>query len=104
VQRSPFGPMRDAWASSISNLQAPVVPVIEWPVERARRHGLSYPTDPRAALAGKIVGLLEGGPQSSTWLAKRLNVDEHVVVRGLCQLRQDGDVVLTLRKLWRLTA
>lgn len=96
--------MRDAWVSSISNLQAPVVPVVQWPAERARRHGLSYPTDPQAVLAGRIVGLLESGPQSSTWIAKRLNVEEHVVVRGLCQLRQDGDVVLTLRKHWRLTA
>jgi len=94
----------DAWASSIANLGAPVVPVVEWPAERARRHGLSYPTDPHAALAAKIVGLLESGPQSSTWLAKRLDVDEHVVIRLLRQVREDGDVVLTLPKLWRLTA
>lgn len=99
-----FAPMLDAWVSSIASLQTPVVPVVEWPAERARRHGLSHPTDPHAALAAKIVGLLESGPQSSTWLAKRLDVEEHVIIGRLRQLREDGDVVLTLPKLWRLTA
>jgi len=94
----------DAWASSIANLRTPVVPVVEWPAERARRHGLSYPTNSHAALAAKIVGHLESGPRSSTWLAERFDVEEHVVVRLLRQLRDDGDVVLTLPKLWRLTA
>ena len=93
-----------AWASSIANLRTPVVPVVEWPAERARRHGPSYPTNSHAALAAKIVGLLESGPQSSTWLAKRLDVEEHVVIRLLRRLREDGDVVLTLRNFWRLTA
>ena len=103
-QQPQFAPVLDAWAFSITNLRTPVVPVVEWPAERARRHGLSYPTDPLAALAAKIVGLLESGPQSSTWLAKHLDVEEHVVIRQLRQLREDGDVVLTLPKLWRLTA
>ena len=94
----------DAWASSIANLRTPVVPVVEWPAERARRHGLSYPTNSHAALAAKIVSLLSSGPQSSTWLANRLDVEEHVVIRLLRQLREDGDVVLALPKLWRLTA
>ena len=101
---SPFAPALDAWASSIANLQTSVVPAVEWPAERARRHGLSYPTEPHAALAVKIVALLESGPQSSTWLAQRLDADEHVVIRQLRQLRADGDVVLTLPRLWRLTA
>ena len=94
----------EAWASSIANLRTPVVPVVEWPAERVRRHGISYPTDPHASLAAKIVGLLESGPKSSTWLAKRLEVDQTVAIRCLRQLRQDGDVVLTLPKLWRLTS
>jgi hypothetical protein len=94
----------DAWAFSIANLRTPVVPVVEWPAERARRHGPSYPTNSHAALAAKIVSLLESRPQSSTSLAKRLDVEEHVVVRLLRQLREDGDVVLTLPKIWRLTA
>ena len=94
----------DAWSFSIANLQTPIVPVVEWPAERARRHGLSYPTNSHAALAAKIVNLLSSGPQSSTWLANRLDVEEHVVIRLLRQLREDGDVVLALRALWRLTA
>ena len=94
----------DAWSFSIANLQTPIVPVVEWPAERARRHGPSYPTNSHAALAAKIVGHLESGPRSSTWLAERLGVEEHVVFRLLRQLRDDGDVVLTLPKLWRLTA
>jgi len=94
----------DAWSFSITNLQTPIVPVVEWPAERARRHGPSYPTNSQAALAAKIVGHLESGPRSSTWLAERLGVEEHVVFRLLRQLRDDGDVVLTLPKLWRLTA
>ena len=72
--------------------------------ERARRHGLSYPPDPEAALAAQIVGVLERGPQSSTRLAQRLDVEELLVIRRLRQLRQDGDVVRTLEKHWRLTA
>ena len=94
----------DAWSFSIANLQTPIVPVVEWPAERARRHGPSYPTNSHAALAAKIVGLLESGPQSSTWLAKRLDIEEHVVMRQLGQLREAGDVVRTLATLWRLTA
>ena len=94
----------EAWASSIANLRTPVVPVVEWPAERVRRHGISYPTDPHASLAAKIVGLLESGPKSSTWLAKRLDIEEHVVMRQLGQLREAGDVVRTLATLWRLTA
>ena len=94
----------DAWSFSIANLQTPILPVVEWPAERARRHGPSYPTNSHAALAAKIVGHLESGPRSSTWLAERLDVQEHVVFRLLRQLRDDGDVVLTLPKLWRLTA
>ena len=97
-------PVRDAWASSIARLRTPIVPAVEWPAERARRHGLSYPADPDTALAAKIAGLLESGPQSSTWLAHRLGLEERIVIRRLRQLRQDGDVVLILRKLWRLTA
>jgi len=104
VQQLQVAPILDAWAFSIVNLRTPVVPVVEWPAGRARRHGLSYPTDPHAALAAKIVGLLESGPQSSTWLAKRLDVEEQVVVRRLRKLREDGDVVRSLWKLWRLTA
>lgn len=80
-----------------------MVPVVKWPGERARRHGLSYPTDPHAALGAKILGLLESGPQSSTWLAERLDVEEHVVIRRLRDLRQDGDVVRMLAKLWRVS-
>ena len=94
----------EAWASSIANLRTPVVAVVEWPAEQVRRHGPSYPTNAHAALAAKIVGHLESGPRSSTWLAERLDVQEHVVFRLLRQLRDDGDVVLTLPKLWRLTA
>ena len=94
----------DAWSFSIANLQTPIVPVVEWPAERARRHGPSYPTNSHAALAAKIVSLLSSGPQSPTWLANRLDVEEHVVIRLLRQLREDGDVVLALRALWRLTA
>jgi hypothetical protein len=101
---SQFAPALDAWASSIANLQAAVVPAVVWPAERARRHGLSYPSEPHAALAAKIVGLLGSGPQSSSRLAICLGLEEHVVVRRLRQLRADGDVVLTLPKLWRLTA
>ena len=97
-------PLLGAWAFSIANLRTPIVPVVAWPAERARRHGPSYPTNSHAALAAKIVGLLESGPKSSTWLANRLDVEEHVVIRLLRQLREDGDVVLTLPKLWRLTA
>jgi len=102
-QQLEFVPSRDAWASSIANLGAPMVPVVEWPGERARRHGVSYPADPHAALASKILGLLESGPQSSTSLAKRLEVEEHVVIRQLRDLRQAGDVVRILSKHWRLT-
>lgn len=102
-QHSEFALILDAWASSIANLQTPLVPVVKWPAERARRHGLSYPTDPHAALAARIVGLLESGPQSSTSLASRLDVEEHAVAHQLRRLREDGDVVLTLPKLWRLT-
>ena len=94
----------DAWAFSIANLRGPIVPVVEWPAERARRHGLSYPTNSHAALAAKIVSLLSSGPQSSTWLANRLDVEEHVAIRLLRQLREDGDVVLALAKQWRATA
>ena len=94
----------DAWAFSIANLRTPIVPVVEWPAERARRHGPSYPTNSHAALVAKIVGLLASGPKSSDWLANRLDVEEHVVIRLLRQLREDGDVVLTLPQLWRLTA
>jgi len=97
-------PLLDAWAFSIANLRTPIVPVVEWPAERARRHGLSYPTNSHAALAAKIVNLLRSGPQSSTWLAHRLDVEEHVVIRLLRQLREEGDVVLALPKLWRLSA
>jgi len=103
-QHPQLTPVLDAWAFSIAHLQTPVVPTIEWPAERARRHGLSYPTDPHAVLAAKIVGALERGPKSSTWIAQRLDVEEYVVIRRLRQLRQDGDVVLTLEKHWRLTA
>ena len=103
-QRPAFERMPDAWAVSIANLQTPAVPVVEWPPERARRHGLSYPMDPHVALAAKIAVLLESGPQSSTWLAKRLGIEEDVVIGRLRQLREDGDVVMTLPKLWRLTA
>ena len=93
----------DPWLFSIANLQTPSVPAVEWPPERARRHGLSFPTDPDDALAAKIVGLLEGGPLSSTSLSKRLRIEEQVVVGQLRQLRHTGDVVLTLKDLWRLT-
>jgi hypothetical protein len=97
-------PLLDAWAFSIANLRTPIVPVVEWPAERARRHGLSCPTNSHAALAARIVSLLSSGPRSSTWLANRLDVQEHVVIRLLRQLREHGDVVLALPKLWRLTA
>ena len=94
----------DAWSFSIATLQTPIVPVVEWPAERARRHGPSYPTNSHAALVAKIIGLLESGPKSSDWLANRLDIEEHVANRLLRQLREDGDVVLSLRNFWRLTA
>ena len=103
-QHPQLAPTLDAWAFAIAHFQTPVAPIIEWPAERARRHGLSYPTDPQAALAAQIVGVLERGPQSSTRLAHRLDVEEYLVMSRLRQLRQDGDVVLTLEKHWRLTA
>ena len=93
----------DAWAFSIASLQTPSAPVVEWPPERARRHGLSYPTDANDALAAKILGLLESGPMSSTSLAKWLDIEEHIVIDQLRRLRHDGDIVLTLQDLWRLT-
>ena len=88
-QQLQLAPVLDPWTSSIANLRTPFFTVIEWPAERARRHGLSYPTNPHAALAAKIVGMLER-PRSSTWLAKRLDFEEHVVIGPPCKLREDG--------------